>query len=151
MFGRQKAGGSPSPVIGCGEALGLRWQDVDLANARLSVQQNRVSVGYQVTTGSPKTGNGRAISLDPATVVALKALHKLQLEEKILRKKTGYADSGLVFRREDGQGYHPDLISQTFEKAVRESTQPRIRLHDLRHTHATLALQAGVCVRQPKS
>ena len=127
-----------------GEALGLRWQDVDLVNARLSVQQNRLSIGYQVTTGDPKTGKGRTISLDPATVAALKRLRKQQLDEQILRKKTGYVDSGLVFRREDGQGYHPDLISQSFEKAVRQSKQPRIRLHDLRHTHATLALQAGI-------
>lgn len=127
-----------------GEALGLRWQDVDLKNARLSVQQNRVSVGYKVTTGAPKTGKGRTISLDPATVSALRSLHKLQLSEKMARKKTGYVDSGLVFRREDGEGYHPDLISQIFEKAVRASGLTRIRLHDLRHTHATLALQAGI-------
>lgn len=127
-----------------GEALGLRWQDVDLVSARLSVQQNRIAVGYQVTTGAPKTGKGRVISLDPATVARLKALRKEQLEEQMLRKKTGYLDSGLVFRREDGQGYHPNLITQAFEKAVRDSGQPRIRLHDLRHTHATLALQAGI-------
>ena len=127
-----------------GEALGLRWQDVDLTNARLSVQQNRVSVGYKITTGAPKTGKGRTISLDPVTVAALKSLHAAQLEEKMLRKKTGYADSGLVFRREDGRGYHPDYVSQTFERAVTKSKQPRIRLHDLRHTHATLALQAGI-------
>lgn len=127
-----------------GEALGLRWQDVDFPKARLSVQQNRLSVGYKVTTGSPKTGRGRTISLDPATVAVLKSLRKTQLEEKMLRKNTGYTDSGLVFRREDGEGHHPDLISQSFVKAVRDSGQPRIRLHDLRHTHATLALQAGI-------
>jgi integrase len=92
----------------------------------------------------PKTGRGRNVSVDPATLAALKAYRKQQLEEKMLWKKAGYVDSGFVFRRENGLPYHPDFVSQMFEKAVRTSEQPRIRLHDLRHTHATLALQAGI-------
>jgi integrase len=101
-------------------------------------------VGYKLTIGDPKSGHGRNISLDPGTVAALRALHKQQLEEQIRWKKAGYVDSGLVLRKENGQTYHPDLISQKFQKAVRDSKQPRVRLHDLRHTHATLALQAGI-------
>ena len=53
-------------------------------------------------------------------------------------------DSGFVFHRGDGLPYHPDFISQSFERAVKNSGQPRIRLHDVRHTHATLALRAGI-------
>jgi integrase len=127
-----------------GEALGLRWEDVDTDNARLSIRQNMVTVGYVVHIGKPKTGRGRNVSVDPATLAALKAYRKQQLEEKILWRKAGYVDSGFVFRRENGLPYHPDFVSQMFEKAVRTSEQPRIRLHDLRHTHATLALQAGI-------
>ena len=62
-------------------------------------------------------------------------------------RQAGYVDSGFVFRQENGQPYHPDVVTQAFAKAVRESGQPRIRLHDLRHIHATLALQAGVHVK----
>ena len=62
----------------------------------------------------------------------------------MLWRQAGYVDSGYVFRRENGEPYHPDLISQAFQKAVDVSGQPRIRLHDVRHTYATLALQAGV-------
>lgn len=51
---------------------------------------------------------------------------------------------GLVFCREAGEPYHPDLVRQSFERRVRTSAVPRIRFHDLRHTHATLMLQAGV-------
>jgi integrase len=127
-----------------GEALGLGWDDVDMENARLSIRQNMVSVGYKVQIGRPKTGHGRNISLDPATLAVLKSLRRQQLEEKMQWQQAGYIDSGYVFRRENGTPYHPDLISQAFDKAVRDSMQPRIRLHDLRHTHATLALQAGV-------
>ncbi len=127
-----------------GEALGLRWEDIDLDAARISIRQNRVSVGYRVHVGKPKTGRGRNISVDPGTLAVLKSLRRQQLEEKMQWQQAGYEDSGYVFRREDGTPYHPDSISQAFEKAVRDSEQPRIRLHDLRHTHATLALQAGI-------
>src|SRR5215469_15148559 len=50
----------------------------------------------------------------------------------------------LVFARPDGTRHDPDVISQTFERLVAKAGLRRIRFHDLRHTHATLALQAGV-------
>jgi len=53
-------------------------------------------------------------------------------------------DSGYVFRQENGLPYHPDFATQSFQKAVAASGQTRIRLHDLRHTQAILALQAGI-------
>jgi integrase len=49
-----------------------------------------------------------------------------------------------VFCREDGSPLSPNAFSQTFDRLVRAAGLPRIRLHDLRHTHATLALQAGI-------
>lgn len=54
----------------------------------------------------------------------------------------------LVFCRADGTPVHPDRFTQMFDKHVKDSGLPRIRLHDLRHTHATLALAAGI---HPKS
>ena len=127
-----------------GEALGLRWEDVDMENARLSIRQNMVPVGYVVHIGKPKNGRARNVSVDPTTLSVLKAQRKKQLEEQMLWKKAGYVDSGYVFRQENGLPYHPDFVTQSFQKAVAASVQPRIRLHDLRHTHATLALQAGI-------
>jgi integrase len=125
-----------------GEALGLRWEDVDVENSRLSIRQNRVSVGHEVIIGKPKTGHGRNVSLDPGTLATLKALRTQQKKERL--SWPGYVTSGYVFLRENGEPYHPNLISHAFEAAVKSSQQPRIRLHDLRHTHATLALSAGV-------
>lgn len=127
-----------------GEALGLRWEDVDMENARLSIRQNMVPVGYVVHIGKPKNGRGRNVSVDPTTLSVLKAQRRKQLEEQMLWKKAGYVDSEYVFRQENGLPYHPDFVTQSFQKAVAASGQPRIRLHDLRHTHATLALQAGI-------
>jgi len=50
----------------------------------------------------------------------------------------------LVFTRESGEALHPEVVSRYFRQAVRKALLPEIRLHDLRHTHATLALQAGI-------
>lgn len=55
-----------------------------------------------------------------------------------------WQDSDLVFCRDDGSPVHPDRFTQMFDKHVRNTAVPRIRLHDLRHTHATLALAAGI-------
>lgn len=60
---------------------------------------------------------------------------------------SGYLDGDLVFCREDGSFMHPDLFTQTFDRLVALSGLPRIRLHDLSHTHATIALRAGVPVK----
>lgn len=55
-----------------------------------------------------------------------------------------WQDNGLVFTREDGSHIYPDGWTGTFERHVRDAGLPRIRLHDLRHTHATLMLASGV-------
>jgi integrase len=127
-----------------GEVLGLRWSDVDLDASRLSVRQTLVSVAYETNFSAPKTSRSRrSISLDATTVTALRAHRKRQLEERIAWC-SAYHDSGLVVTREDGTSVHPDRFTQMFDKHVKQSGLPRIRLHDLRHTHATLALAAGV-------
>ena len=127
-----------------GEVLGLRWADVDLQAARVAVRQALVAVGHQVVTSEPKTAKGRrSVALDPATVEALKAHRKQQLAER-LAWGPAWVDSGLVFTREDGRPLHPREVTRAFSRHVLAAGLPVIRLHDLRHTHATLALQAGV-------
>ena len=55
-----------------------------------------------------------------------------------------YDDSGFVFTREDGSPLHPHTVAWHFERAVRDAGLPKIRMHDLRHSYASLALRAGV-------
>ncbi len=129
-----------------GEVLGLRWQDIDLAAGRLAVRHTLVSVGYQIKDSTPKSHQARTIDLDAGTVAELVDHRNRQAEER-RAWGPGYVESDLVFRREDGSPVHPDLFSQAFEGQVRRSGLPRIRLHDLRHTHATIALRAGVPVK----
>lgn len=86
------------------------------------------------------------MAIDTATVDALRAHRQRQLAEK-RSAGAGYNDLDLVFAKPDGSYVHPDIFSQTFRRAVRRLGLPYIRLHDLRHTHATLGLEAGVPVK----
>ena len=129
-----------------GEILGLRWKDVDIETARISVRQALVSVGYEVLKSSPKNHQARVIDLDPGTVEQLKAHQSRQTAERE-EWADDYEDSDLVFCREDGSPIHPHSLSQAFERLVKNSGLRRIRLHDLRHTHATIAVRAGVPVK----
>ena len=126
-----------------GEAIGLRWADVDLANARLSVRRALIPTNRDVVVSEPKTAKGRrVIALDPATVEVLKAQATRQLEEQT--NSEDWVETGFVFTVENGATLDPESVSRYFRQAVQKSLLPQIRLHDLRHTHATLALQAGI-------
>ncbi|HET9690024.1 MAG TPA: tyrosine-type recombinase/integrase [Acidimicrobiales bacterium] len=127
-----------------GEAAGLRWEDVDFDAGTLAVRRALVSVGYEVKVTEPKTAKGRrSVALDDLTVRALRAHRARQAEEALaagdLWERTGY-----VFVRDDGRPLHPERIGVMFAQRVKASGLPPIRLHDLRHTSATLALAAGV-------
>ena len=126
-----------------GEIAGLLWHNVDLEAARLTINQQIVSVQYELIESDLKTPTSRRnIDLAPRTVAELRRHRLRQLEERMATGQRG--DDGYVFAKPDGSPIHPDLISQTFERAVAKLDTPRIRLHDLRHTHATILLQQNV-------
>jgi integrase len=126
-----------------GEALGLTWRDLDLDARTVAIAKARVSTERGVVDSSPKSGRGRGVALDEGTVIALRAHRKRQAAEK-LALGPGYDERGYVFCREDGVPYSPDYVTRAFRKAVKRSKVPQIRLHDLRHGWASLALAAGV-------
>lgn len=127
-----------------GELLGLRWRDLDLDAARAQIVQTLSYAAGEPQLSEPKTDHGRrAVALDSATVTALRAHRKAQAAEK-LALGPAYQDRELVFCREDGTPLWPRSLSRTFSRLAKKAELPTIRFHDLRHTHATLALQAGV-------
>lgn len=133
-----------------GELLGLAWEAVDLDAGLASIRRTLVTTRARrkgepgMSWSEPKTDKGwRTVALDQATVVALRAHRAHQLEERLLAGPE-YADQGLVFCTAFGQPIHPKTLSWYFEQAGKRAGLPRIRLHDLRHSYATLALKAGV-------
>src|SRR5204863_3341901 len=125
-----------------GEIVGLRWADVNLSDQRLAVRQTVTGIGARVGYGEPKTRRGkRSIALDRDTVRALSEWRTLQ-ERTRAAWGGDWKDTGLVFTREDGALIHPDLLTLWFRGHVQRAGVTVIRLHDLRHTHASLALQA---------
>jgi integrase len=129
-----------------GEVLGLRWKDIDLERGRVSISQTLVLVDNKPQVSVPKTDSGRrSITLDPETTVALKS-HKTANAQERLALGLGLTQGDLAFTSIDGQPIHPDWFGRAFTRLSRTAGLPPIRLHDLRHTFATLALDAGVKV-----
>lgn len=128
-----------------GEAVGLRWRDVDLDGGVLWVRQAVVQVDYQSVVGQPKTASGedRRVDLDVATVGSLIA-HRLQQDAEKAALGAAYQDNDLVFPREDGSCLKPEVVSRTFKDLVERAGVRRVRLHDLRHGQASIMLAAGV-------
>jgi integrase len=127
-----------------GEAIGLRWEDVDFEGKTLSVVQQITEVHGRGVIGTPKTKRGtRVIPIDVGSVAMLQRQKETQDLE---RSAWGPAwnDAGLVFTREDGRPLRPEYATRHFQALSRATGLPVIRLHDLRHSNASLALEAGV-------
>lgn len=131
---------NPAPF----SSLGVGWSDVDLRAGRLHVRRSLVCVTHEPQYSTTKTAKSRrAIALDPATVAALRAHRTTQAAEK-LAAGAAYQDADLLFCDRRGGALHPERFTRSFQEQVARPGLPRIRLQDLRHTWATLALQAGI-------
>jgi integrase len=123
------------------EAMGLWWTDIDWDNGRLSIVRTYLNVGGKPAVSEPKTGSSaRSISLDTHTIEVLR-IHRRQAVEQALAsgatmREFVFADKGIPIK--------PDRVTRTFTRFSQAAGLPHIRLHDLRHTWATLALRNGV-------
>jgi integrase len=127
-----------------GEIAGLRWIDVDLEAGRLAVRHTRVLVYDQATVSEPKTRRSRrVVAVDEGTQRAL-TLHRQRQNTERRYASEVWTETGYVVVREDGQPLDPDRISHLFRLTAEAAGVPRIRLHDLRHTAAALALATGM-------
>ncbi len=135
-------------TTGCrrGEAFGLRWTDVDLETGRASPRHTIGAIDHRIYEKSTPTPTG------PGDRSRRRHGGRTPLVEDPAGRGTTPArpandDRGIVPCHPDGRPHHPDRFSREFDRRIARHGVPRIRLHDLRHTWATLALQAGVDVK----
>lgn len=126
------------------ELAGADRDLLDLNNGTLELAETRIVVDGKAEDSDGKTESARrTISLDPLTVSYLRE-HLAMLDDE--RKAFGitYQNHGKLMCHPDGTPLHPDTITRRFNKLVNRAGVPRIRLHDVRHTYATLSLDAGI-------
>jgi len=130
------------------ELLAVRWRDVDLFGMQISVSRtmqylNRVK--DHITFKEPKSKKSRRlISLSPSTALVLEEHRKAQEQMRESLQLPPISDNDLVFSHWDGKPLLPDSITHAWVKLVRKCGLKGIRLHDARHTHATIMLKQGV-------
>jgi integrase len=128
-----------------GELFGLRWSDIDVSAARLTVNQSLEWANGKPTFKAPKTkGSRRTITLPSLTVEALK-VHKTEQAAERLRLGLGKAE--LVFTRTDGEPVSLDYVSRTFGELIAKLGVTPITFHGLRHTHISHQLMDCVHVK----
>lgn len=128
-----------------GELLGLCWDCVDLEKGIITVKRQLLALkdGLSLEETTKSKSGRRSIYLTDDAVKELKAHRKRQLQEKLIMGKA-YNDNNLVFCKEDGSPLDPRSFTRHFQRLLEKSGLPKVRLHDLRHTHATLLLARGV-------
>jgi integrase len=132
------------------ELLALKWSDVDLILCQISVNRTMHVMRYGTYKGKtvfkqPKTAKSRRmIALSPSNAIVLREHREAQDK---LRQQLGLSvttDDDFVFCRYDGKPYQPCNITHAWGKVARLTGLKGIRLHDARHTHATILLKQGV-------
>ena len=130
-----------------GEALALRWSDVDLDNAVLTVRGTLGRVGGRLVITEPKTERSRrTVPLTPPLVSMQRAQRKQQAAER-LHAGNQWRDSGLVFATEFGTPVEPRNILRTIELAAKKAGLEGIVVHTLRHSAAVAWLESGVHIK----
>jgi integrase len=126
-----------------GEALGLHWSDVDLSGGQLQIRQTLQRIGGQLVRLDTKTQRSRRVVALPEPVVRALRQHKARQNEDRLAAGVRWQETGYVFTTRWGTPIEPRNINRHFARACKEAGIRKIRVHDLRHTCATLLRAQG--------
>lgn len=127
-----------------GEVLALRWCDIDWERRLLSVRQALSQPKGGIRFKSPKTATSiRTVSMSPMLIEVLKK-HRINQTKNRWKFKEDYAPLDLIIAEEDGSPMRPQRFSDRFRALIGKAGVTKVRLHDLRHSHASHALRAKV-------
>ena len=120
-----------------GELAALKWQHIDLEKRQIRITENRVSIKGDVLTKAPKSKSSkRIITIGQGTCEILKTA-KAEYEEMRDAYGPDFCTEGYVICQKDGSSYHPDSLTQKWDRFMAKHGLKHIRLHDLRHSCAT--------------
>ena len=123
----------------------LQWKDINFSASTVSISQNRVHTKNNVVQKAPKSQAGnRTIKVGSDVITSLRDAKEIYDE---MASKPGFKDLGYVLFKENGEPFHPDSITQKWERFIARQQLPQIRLHDLRHSNATALIAAGVSAK----
>nr|DAV88321.1 MAG TPA: RECOMBINASE CRE [Caudoviricetes sp.] len=132
-----------------GEALALKWSDIDFENKKITVDKTATRIKEKQTLQTPKTKNSkRVISIDPATLSILKSWKKDQIKIYFKNGKHFEGDENFIFTNQRGEWVHIHNFIRYFKRFITDHKLKPITPHGLRHTHASLLFSAGV---EPKN
>lgn len=132
-----------------GEALALKWSDIDFENKKITVNKTAARIKEKQTLQTPKTKNSkRVISIDPATLSILRSWKKDQIKIYFKNGKHFEGDDNFIFTNERGEWVHIHNFIRYFKRFIADHKLKPITPHGLRHTHASLLFSAGV---EPKN
>ncbi|MGG3571094.1 site-specific integrase [Bacillus gobiensis] len=130
-----------------GELLGLKWSDVDFSENRINVSRSLIYDKQGFRFGPVKTEKSeRSVKVDKKVMEELRSYKAKQSELK-MAIRSEYDDQNLIFARKDGQPIYFRTFTTVFNRSIKEANVPKIRVHDIRHTHATLMLEAGASLK----
>jgi integrase len=127
------------------ELLALRWKDIDLELASIYVSHSlhRLDNGTIIIKEPKTTRSRRPVDLPLSLVILLRQYREEQEVKRLILGKI-LTDDDFVFSNTDGTPLNPNTVTHTFAKVAARASMPHLRLHDLRHIHATMLLKAGV-------
>lgn len=132
-----------------GEALALKWSDIDFENKKITVNKTAVRIKEKQTLQTPKTKNSkRVISIDPNTLSILKSWKKDQIKIYFKNGKHFEGDENFIFTNQRAKWVHIHNFIRYFKRFIADHKLKPITPHGLRHTHASLLFSAGV---EPKN
>jgi integrase len=131
-----------------GEVLSLKWSNLVVADKKITIERTLIYDKNGFRFGTPKsTYSVRTINIGDSLIQELKEWKAHQNQIKMAFRQS-FKDNDLIFTTETGKPIFPRSLTASFNRAIKIADVTKIRFHDLRHTHATMCLEAGMSLKE---